>query len=208
MHRQQAQNLKLTFLASLPCGGRHTVWPMKQQGTPGTVQPSMATSPSVKYILLVPWKANFLPRKVYIWSPKYGDWWPTCRLSTDKNKALMQNLAPYPLLQLKLGLLNWTLGCVPTADKVVCLVTIGYSLFQLDQHISLVYKRKQRQRLHRTIQTLPSTCQRDGIMFPHKEAYFAMPIKSSPLLCCPPRQRKALFRSSAGQFGHTTKPSN
>jgi hypothetical protein len=65
----------------------------------------------------------------------------TCRLTTDKNRALLAELAPLPLLQHKLRLLIHALRRGPTAEKSSDLATTCFALFQLDKNISIVYKK-------------------------------------------------------------------
>ncbi len=93
------------------------------------------------------------------------------------------------------------------ADKIVSLITTGYSLFQLEKNISLFYKRQQRQQLHKTIQTPYSygTRQRDGIMISERDT-FLNAYKSSSLTFCHPKQRKLHFKTLGKKTGHATKP--
>jgi hypothetical protein len=65
---------------------------------------------------------------------------------TDENRALILDLAPYPLLKRKLQLLTQALRCGPQQTKLSDLSRLDrYSLFRLDKNISLVYKKQQGQ---------------------------------------------------------------
>jgi hypothetical protein len=55
------------------------------------------------------------------------------------------------MLQHKLRVLIQALQRPPTEDKFVGLATKCYALFQLDKKISFVYKKHQRNRLHKSI---------------------------------------------------------
>jgi hypothetical protein len=77
----------------------------------------------------------------------------TGRLTTGENRALMEELVPYPRLQHKLRLLINTLCRSPTADKLVSPATTAYALFQLNKNMSIVYKKQQRLKLHQEILT-------------------------------------------------------
>jgi hypothetical protein len=81
----------------------------------------------------------------------------TGRMSTDENRAHIAEVTLPPLLQHKLKLLihAWRRGS--TADKDVSLATTGYVLHQLDKNISIVNKKQQGCKLHKTIQTHPSS---------------------------------------------------
>ncbi len=69
--------------------------------------------------------------KGYTWSPNLWRWMTT----------LVLELAPHPLLQHKLRLLIHALQRTTHPDKAVSLVSTGYSVFQLDTNISLVFKK-------------------------------------------------------------------
>jgi hypothetical protein len=60
----------------------------------------------------------------------------------------------------------------PVVDKFVTSTTTASSLFCLDKNLSQVYK-KQRHKLHKTIQVPPSysTSQRDGITLPQRVTF-------------------------------------
>ncbi len=73
------------------------------------------------------------------------------RLTTNENRPLRADLAPFPMLQHKLRVLIQALQRPPTEDKFVGLATKCYALFQLDKKISFVYKKHQRNRLHKSI---------------------------------------------------------
>ncbi len=78
--------------------------------------------------------------------------------------------ASSPLLFKRNSLFN---ASSPLLFKVTLPTFAGYSLFQLDKNISIVYKEQQRQWLHKSIQTPLSygTCQRDGIMLPQRDTF-------------------------------------
>ncbi len=67
----------------------------------------------------------------------------------------MMELTPHPLLHHKLQLLIRALWQGPTADKVVSLVTtgLGYSLLQLDNKISMMYKKTIKHWLYKSTYT-------------------------------------------------------
>jgi hypothetical protein len=89
--------------------------------------------------------------------------------------TLVLELAPRPLLQHKLRLLIQALQPSRTADKAFSLVSTSYSVFQLDTNISLVFKKKQRHQLHKSIKIPPfcRTRQRDEIMLPHEGTFLS-----------------------------------
>jgi hypothetical protein len=96
----------------------------------------------------------------------------TGRLTTDENRALLADLALFPLLQHQLRLLIHSLRRSQTADKIVGLATKNCALFQL-YNISIVYKKQQTDRPHKSIQTPASygTQQQDGITLPRRETF-------------------------------------
>jgi hypothetical protein len=87
----------------------------------------------------------------------------------------MMELTPHPLLQHKLRLLIRALWQGPTADKVVSLVTtgFGYSPLQLDNKISMMYKKTIKHWLHKSIHTQLSygTRQQDGIILRQRDTF-------------------------------------
>jgi hypothetical protein len=64
----------------------------------------------------------------------------TGRLTTDKNRVFLPDLAPFSLLQHNLRLLIQALPRNITVDKTVGLATMGYAIFQLYKNISIVNK--------------------------------------------------------------------
>jgi hypothetical protein len=63
----------------------------------------------------------------------------TGRLTTDENRALMLDLAPPSAVTHALTHSHSVTG--PIANSTISLVSTGYSLFQTDKNISLVYKK-------------------------------------------------------------------
>jgi hypothetical protein len=116
----------------------------------------------------------------------------TRRLTTAENRELMQELCPFPQLQLKLWLMKLRWG--PTADKVISLATTFYSLFQLDKNRSIVYKNQQRQQPHKSIQTPLSygTQQQDGVM-PPQRVNFLNAYKVLSLSMLPTKTKETTF---------------
>jgi hypothetical protein len=114
-------------------------------------------------------------------------------LTTDKNNALLADLTPFPFLQHKLSLLICALRRNPTADKMVCLVTMGYALFQLNKNI--IYRKQLRNKLHKSIQTPPSygTRQRDGITLLRREIFLNL-YKVPSLSMLPSKTKESTFQ--------------
>ncbi len=121
----------------------------------------------------------------------------TGRLTTDENRALFEELAIFPHLQHKLRLFVRNFRRGPIVDKMVCPVTTGSFLFQIEKNLSQTFRRQLRHQLHKKIEMPPSylTHQRDGVMLPQCP-------------CSRPRPKRQPFKFSTAQSGHRTKPSN
>jgi hypothetical protein len=91
-------------------------------------------------------------------------------------------------------------GRLTTADKVVRLVTASYVLFQLDKKFRTVYKKQQRHKPHKSIQTPSSNLERQQMMPPRKEI-FLNNYKVLSLSIHPPKRKKKPFKSLRGPYG-------
>jgi hypothetical protein len=93
--------------------------------------------------------------------------------------------------------------------KVVCIATMEFTVLQLDKIISIIFKKQQRYRLQKAIQTPPSydKRQRDGITLPQKDTYLNA-YKILSLSTLPSKTKELLSRSSMEQSGCTIRHSN
>ncbi len=66
----------------------------------------------------------------------------TGRLSTDENRALLEDLTVFPHLQHKLRLFVRNFRRAPIADKMVCPVTAGSSFFLVEKNLSQIFRRQ------------------------------------------------------------------
>jgi hypothetical protein len=94
----------------------------------------------------------------------------TGRLTTDENRLLLPDLAPYPQLQHKLRLLIHSLRRTPVVDKFTTPTAKASSLFCLDKNLSQIFMKQQQHKLQKLIQVPPSysTHKRDGITLPQR----------------------------------------
>jgi hypothetical protein len=107
----------------------------------------MDTLPSANYSLSAKWRAQNTVSQIMEVDNLTG------RLTTDENRVLLADFAPFSLHQHKLRLLNQALRRSLTVDKTIGLATMGYALFQLYKNISIVNKKQQRDSLPKSIQT-------------------------------------------------------
>jgi hypothetical protein len=77
------------------------------------------------------------------------------RPTTGKNRALLEELKPFPLLHYKLRLLIRRIRHAPTADKLA-IQAMAHTLFHLDRNFSHIFKKQQRHLLYKAIQIPPS----------------------------------------------------
>jgi hypothetical protein len=81
-------------------------------------------------------------------------------------------------------------------DKTVGLATMGYALSKLDKNITIICRKLQNDKLHKSILQAPpsyGTCQRDGIVLPRKETFLSA-YKVLSLSMLPSEMKETTFK--------------
>ncbi len=115
----------------------------------------------------------------------------TGHLTTDENRALIEEVTIFPLLQYKLQLLVHLLRNGPKADRFVCQVASAFPLFQMGKK-SVQSSRNSKGTCFTKLSKFPSLMQLGNMMGScnRKVLPSSMPTRFSPFLYYYLRQKK------------------